>query len=89
MTIQDKFILFHNQLVVKYNTMEYNSILEKEPFDELEGLESSVIHDLIEEGYLNLISLDISKMDLFKYTINLSDKALVQIKESQLEFSAN
>lgn len=85
MTIQDKFKFFHDRIMEKYERDDYNSIINKRPFDEEEGMKTSIIHDLIEAGYLNLISLDISEFHIFRYSIHLTDKAIKEVKDSQLE----
>ncbi len=80
MNIADKFLEFNEKLVKKYDSKRYSSLLNKRQFEEVEDyIAFSPIHELIEEGYLEFISLDIGDMHSTKYTIHLSDKAINEI----------
>ncbi len=82
MKIIDKFLEFHEKLVKKNDPKRYSSLLKKRPFEEIEDDDTfSTIHDLIEEGFLDFISLDIGNLNSTKYTINLSDKAINEIEK--------
>lgn len=82
MTIIDKFLDFHEKLVKKHDSKRYRSFLDKRSFEEVEADNTySSIHELIEEGYLEFISLDIGHMNTTKYTIHLSDKAINEIEK--------
>lgn len=81
MIIIDKFLDFHKKLMSKHDTKRYDSLLLKKPFVEEEDDNSFTIHDLIEEEYLDFISLDIGSNNSCKYTVLLSDKALEEIKK--------
>ncbi len=77
MTEIEKFLKFHKEIIKEHDTKGYNSIMEKCSFVEIE--ENSLfspIHDLIDAGYINFISLDIETDSSTKYTIQLSDKAI-------------
>lgn len=80
MTITEKFLDFHKDLLEKHDEMRYNSLLKKKPFVEVEDDTSfSSIHGLIDEDYLNFISLDIGDKGTTRYTVNLTDKAIEEI----------
>ncbi|MGL1893883.1 MAG: hypothetical protein OCD02_19755 [Spirochaetaceae bacterium] len=81
MTIDDIFINFNKRLIIKYDSKTYSSFLNKNPFEEIEDDgKYSCIHELIEEGYLEFISLDVRNAISTKYIVKLSDKAINKIK---------
>ncbi len=83
MILTKDFLDFNKKLKKKHSTKKYNSLLNKSPFIEVENdTKLSPIHNLIEEGYLEIISLDIGNQYSLKYTIHLSDKAIDRLQEN-------
>ncbi len=84
MNLIENFLNFHENLEKKHGIKRYKDLLDKRPFVEIENDSSfSSIHDLIDEGYLDFISLDIGHMNSTKYTVSLSEKAIKAIKENE------
>jgi hypothetical protein len=81
MKLIENFLEFHKVLKKRHEEKRYNDLLKKRPFIEIEDDNSFTIQDLIEEGFLDFISLDIVDDKTSKYTVHLSDKALVEIKK--------
>lgn len=82
MTLLETFHTFHKKLKERHSNKSYDLLLKKTPFiEEEDGIEYSSVHDLIEDGWLEFISLDIGSINSTKYTVHLSDKALKEIEK--------
>lgn len=81
MTIEEKLEFFLKKVKEKHDASTYNSILNKKPFFEMEdgNNNESLVHELIDEDYLSFIALDILDLNIMKYTVHLSDKAIKHI----------
>lgn len=79
--VQEKLFKFYKMVETKYDSNALNSILQQSPFVEEEhDLHYSSLHDLIDEGWLKFISMDIREMNTVKYTVRFSSKAIQEIE---------
>lgn len=86
MIIHNKLLAFNKRLIKEYGLETYSLILEKRPFEDVETNDKfSPIHELVEEGFLEFISLDIKHMSYIIYTIKFTDKAINEIKKAIFE----
>lgn len=86
MTIEEKLEFFLKKVKEKHGARTYNSILNKKPFFEMEdgNNNESLVHELIDEDYLSFIALDILDLNIIKYTVHLSDKAIKHLNSINL-----
>lgn len=81
MTVEEKFYDFLQKMDERWDDKKLSSIFNKNTFVEIEyGEKSTSIEHLVDEGYLNFIGLDIWDSDIFKYKLELTDKAVSYAK---------
>lgn len=81
MTVEEKFHEFLYKMDERWDDRKLSLIFDKNSFVEIEiGVENSNIDHLVHEGYLTFISLNIWDSNIFKYKLELTDKAISYAK---------
>lgn len=81
MTVEETFYDFLHKIDERWDDKKLSSILNKSTFVEIEyGDKSTSIEHLVHQGYLNFIGLDVWDSDIYKYKLELTDKAISYAK---------